>query len=403
MRALRTWRDGHADRRSAQFPYEVVTRHVQRSGKHHLSAQVIEQLVDARRDLAAQDDLLTRFLDCLLDKHDGTYRYDTYLSLPVLRDLVTGPAAVLSPMELAGLLVADVLRFEVEALHGRHDLLPDGRPSVRTVRKRIRHGLGHLYRHGTPSPTRRDWNPEQPEQADEILAALPSSGVPLVRARLAMTVHPVHVLHDEYMFIRILQSYETVFTGLVGSAAEALHRLRAADVAGAAGCLADAATALERAGLLFTLLATMDPSAFRHFRDFTEGASAIQSEYYKRFELTCGTPPGERLSSPAFGSVPVVLEEARHGRDTITRAYLDIRRSNPEMLPALDTALARLERAHQRWKSTHHSLATRMLGDASGSGYTAGVPYLKDCLDNRLFWGIGTDLTTAEVRHADLT
>jgi tryptophan 2,3-dioxygenase len=27
-----------------------------------------------------------------------------------------------------------------------------------------------------------------------------------------------------------------------------------------------------------------------------------------------------------------------------------------------------------------------MLGEAHGSGYTAGVPYLRKCLDNRLFW-----------------
>ncbi len=29
-----------------------------------------------------------------------------------------------------------------------------------------------------------------------------------------------------------------------------------------------------------------------------------------------------------------------------------------------------------------------MLADAPGSGYTAGVPYLRELLDNRLFWAI---------------
>ena len=55
----------------------------------------------------------------------------------------------------------------------------------------------------------------------------------------------------------------------------------------------------------------------------------------------------------------------------------------------LDAALTRLEAAHQRWKATHHSMASRMLGDAAGSGYTAGVPYLQKCIDNRLFWQLG--------------
>jgi tryptophan 2,3-dioxygenase len=52
-------------------------------------------------------------------------------------------------------------------------------------------------------------------------------------------------------------------------------------------------------------------------------------------------------------------------------------------------ALTKLEGGHQRWKATHHSLAARMLGEAQGSGYTAGVPYLRKCLDNRLFWRLG--------------
>jgi tryptophan 2,3-dioxygenase len=52
----------------------------------------------------------------------------------------------------------------------------------------------------------------------------------------------------------------------------------------------------------------------------------------------------------------------------------------------LDAAVVELERRHQRWKTTHFRLAARMLGDAAGSGYTAGVPYLRQCLENRLFW-----------------
>jgi tryptophan 2,3-dioxygenase len=51
---------------------------------------------------------------------------------------------------------------------------------------------------------------------------------------------------------------------------------------------------------------------------------------------------------------------------------------------ALDDAVADLEQAHQRWKTAHLGLATRVLGDAAGSGYTAGVPYLAACRENRL-------------------
>jgi len=34
-------------------------------------------------------------------------------------------------------------------------------------------------------------------------------------------------------------------------------------------------------------------------------------------------------------------------------------------------------RALMRWRNTHYRLAVRMLGEASGTGYTEGTPYLK--------------------------
>ena len=98
------------------------------------------------------------------------------------------------------------------------------------------------------------------------------------------------------------------------------------------------------------------------------------------------------MRSDAFTNVPAVQADAVAGNDDLSRAYLDARRDGmftPEEWDVLDTALSELEGGHQRWKATHHSLAARMLGDARGSGDTAGVPYLRKCLDNRLFWRLG--------------
>jgi hypothetical protein len=53
------------------------------------------------------------------------------------------------------------------------------------------------------------------------------------------------------------------------------------DVLAAASLLRDSASALREAGPLFSLLATMPVESFRLFRQFTEGASAIQSRGYK--------------------------------------------------------------------------------------------------------------------------
>lgn len=54
-------------------------------------------------------------------------------------------------------------------------------------------------------------------------------------------------------------------------------------------------------------------------------------------------------------------------------------------LELIQAAAAELERVHQMWKQTHWRLADKMIGEDRGTGYTEGVPYLKDALENRLF------------------
>ena len=145
---------------------------------------------------------------------------------------------------------------------------------------------------------------------------------------------------------------------------------------------------MDRNASLFRMVATMRPEAFHTFREFTDGASAIQSEQYKRFEGLCGLPPADRLQSPAFDSVPDVRAEVSRGQDTMTDAYLDAVAAggHEAELATIAGLLSALEASHRRWKGTHVTLATRMLGDARGSGYTAGVGYLQRWVDHRLFW-----------------
>ena len=83
--------------------------------------------------------------------------------------------------------------------------------------------------------------------------------------------------------------------------------------------------AFAKAALLFRVVATMRVAAFHTFREFTQGASAIQSEAYKRFEIACGRPLTERLGSDAFGNVPAVRGEVLAGADDLSSAYLAAR------------------------------------------------------------------------------
>jgi tryptophan 2,3-dioxygenase len=224
-----------------------------------------------------------------------------------------------------------------------------------------------------------------------LLAALPAATDQDAALRIAISVLPVDVRHDEYLFIRVLQASEATFVALADNLQIAIQGIRTKDVERIRAAVIAASSCITQGGRLFSLLATMNAESFRHFRQFTEGASAIQSEHYKRFELLCGVPSAQRLASAAFINVPPVQDEARSDPETLTRAYMNARSQGwfgAADWESIDAALDKLEETHQRWKTTHFRIASRMLGDARGSGYTAGVPYLQELLDNRLFWAI---------------
>jgi tryptophan 2,3-dioxygenase len=349
----------------------VVTRAVRERGKHVLSASLREAMVRLRAN-GVQDPFVAAFLDCLLDKHDGRFHNRTYLALALLESILDDPRSGLTPERLSALLMADVIRHETAAAAVRPSRGEDDRPDARTLGARLAHARRFVAACGvsveTPLP-------------------VPPNGV--VGDWFAMTAQPVSVVHDEYFFLRALQCHEMVFTGLADNVAGATAALRAGDLRSACEHLEATVTAFEKAALLFRVVATMRAEAFHTFREFTQGASAIQSEAYKGFEIACGHPTTERLRSDAFGNVPAVRAEALAGAGDLSSAYLAARAACHPGRPdwaRFDAALVELERRHQRWKTTHHRLAARMLGEAAGSGYTAGVPYLRQCLDNRLFW-----------------
>jgi tryptophan 2,3-dioxygenase len=154
--------------------------------------------------------------------------------------------------------------------------------------------------------------------------------------------------------------------------------------------LVDAAcSALQQSAPLFSMLATMQVESFRRFRQFTDGASAIQSVNYKRMESLCRLPDYERIDSPAYQSVPTVRSKVLAGdQDSLETAYLTMR-GRALLPPARDhafrAAAARFAAVLRHWRSTHYHLAVRMLGDVKGTGQTAGTPYLKDALDVPIF------------------
>lgn len=392
MRELTDWL---TDPVPGRFPYPAVLQEFHRVGKHFVPDEVLKSLALARERLAADTPagagaadrlLLDRFLDTALDKWDGRYDYPSYTSLGVL-GLPTaddGPAAAKAARatrdRLTVQLLGDLLRFELAAAEGRTGWLPEMRPDARTVQKRCRLAL----RVAKPALARlghggRVTDEDPVEGAAQLWEFVEAELLDAHERRvLELSMLPVYVSHDEHMFIRVLQSFETTFALLALSIRTAIGDLPAR-TADATGHLAVARTVLAESAPLFSLLATMQVESFRIFREFTDGASAIQSRNYKLVESLCRLPDKERLESSAYGSTPEVRERILAGQSTLddacAAAFADARfgAADRELLTA---AMLGFAGALRRWRQTHYRIAVRMLGSRSGTGATEGTPYL---------------------------
>jgi tryptophan 2,3-dioxygenase len=373
------------------FPFTEVVDEFHRVGKHFVPEELLSALNDARSRLKewgqadADGILLGNFLDTALDKWDGRYDYQTYLALGLLPmpDVRTDndvDGAFLARDRLVLQLISDVLRFEFEVADGRTDLFPMMRPDERTVGKRYRLGL----RAAEPSLRRlglgADLSSPDPAVAARALCVAVTDDMTEREQRvLRLSNLPVYVAHDEYMFLRILQSFEATFALIAVRVSAAIDALDRGHAAYAIAQLDASEQALHEAALLFSLLATMQVESFRTFRLYTEGASAIQSRNYKMVESLCRLPEKPRLDSPAYESVPEVRELVLTGQSTMdsaVRVAHDVGRIGAAESASLDHAMQNFAGTLLQWRQTHYRLAVRMLGDRSGTGYTEGTPYL---------------------------
>jgi tryptophan 2,3-dioxygenase len=377
---------------AASFPLDAVIREFRRVGKHFVDPRLLEALSNVRARLPAGTDQLRRFLGTALDKYDGRFDNPSYLAL---HDLPMPTAAGGCPLHTVGaerqrdrltaLLVADVLRFELAALDGTTDLLPLLRPDQRTVSKRCALGL-RLLRVALPRiGIDAETGTADAIEAARILCARIEAGQTAEEHRmLAVTLLTVYTAHDEHLFVRMLQCYEVAFA-LVGVQLRAATLALHAGSAGlAAGSLRAAAASMDECTPLFSLVATMQPEAFMAFREFTDGASAIQSRSYKTIESLCRRPDDGHLAGPGYEAVPEVRARVLAGQptleDALARASLE-----PAEAAEIRAAMAAFEAEVIGWRRTHHNLAMRMLGMRRGTGYTAGVPYLAEARDIPLF------------------
>lgn len=383
----------------AAFPYDDVVAAFHDVGKHFVAPELLAELDRIRRGVprgCPAHAQLARFLDSALDKFDGRYDNPSYLALEQLglpgADGCPDPGhAARTRDRLIALLMADVLRFEVATVHGCIDRMPELRPDRRVVGKRCRHALRAI----APALARLGIEVEI-DSGDPIASghrvcrAVLDGASPAERRRLQLTGIPVSLVHDEYMFIRSLQSYEVTFALIAVQLTGAIAALSRGDADRAAAALGAAEAIIRESSPLWSLTATMQTEAFLRFREYTDGASAIQSRSYKRVESLCRRPDPDRLDSSAYASVPEVRDRVIAGQPNIDAALDSAIESGlltPDGHSAVSAAMHGFEQAIFKWRKTHHSIAVRMLGERRGTGYSDGARYLDEVRTIPLFAG----------------
>src|SRR5215213_5673623 len=397
-----------SSRDAADFPYDAVVAAFHRVGKHLVAPELLEALAGVRAALpqvhgsVTSVRLLDRFLDAALDKWDGRYANPTYLGLdllplPAVEDSHDVTAVERRYDRLFVQLIADASRFEIAAADGLTELLPQMRPDARTTAKRCRlalqiagpaaQGLGLSDGVDVADPiagARRLW------------ANLAADLSPAEQRTLHVTMLPVSLIHDEYQFIRALQAFEATFALVAVQLQAAIRALASGDAHLALPRIQAAEARLHEAAPLFSLVATMQVAAFHTFREFTEGASAIQSRNYKLVESLCRQPEASRLDSAAYHSVPEVRERVLAGQVTLDDAFQATRAAGhlgARDVDDLEQELRRFAATLLRWRRTHYGIAVRMLGERTGTGYTEGSPYLKEVQTIPIFLSFAQDLS----------
>ncbi|MEU0742077.1 hypothetical protein [Streptomyces sp. NPDC006134] len=201
-----------------------------------------------------------------------------------------------------------------------------------------------------------------------------------------LTVLPQTTQHDEVTFLRVIHLVEATTWGVLARVMSAAEWLRATRWEYAAECL-DRAAALAAAQTqaLLTMRRTMPVEHFHGFRAATGDASAVQAF------------PTQLLHIHLLGVHPEKVEALHEATEN---AYV-LLHQNPDFEPLRDLlhrvpgeaagrrvldAAHRLDQELYAWRKIHYGVAVRYLPQqATGSGGTAGAPYLRSFYQDRLF------------------
>lgn len=401
------------------FPARAVLRHMHQVGKEFAEADVLAELTAVQEEVfalpgskeSAEGALLRESLYMLLDKHLGYYDYLSYTGTHIVTKLTIAPDlddAEHRAERIAHViwLLCDVARFECRTLLGLEDRFPDLLSTERNRKLRVLNALKAIkvfaehtdrvqlpMEHGELTAA---WQEEVRSGvalhknigifALEYISRIEIQFKPELLELFELSMMPVWTIHDEYMFIRILQVFEILFNITIKGFEAAQAALQAKRPEQAAPVMRELAAIYAASTATFRVLTTMTKESFSAFREYTDGASAIQSVQYKRVEAMAAHPAMPRLNSEAFRSVPMLKQEVEAGQVLVFEDLLrDTDGMDEQALDDLQDAMRELDKRFVAWKNMHYQIAVKMLGSKRGTGGSPGTPYLKMYMSMPLF------------------
>lgn len=241
--------------------------------------------------------------------------------------------------------------------------------------------------------------------------------------------NPVH--HDEMLFIIQHQTSELWFKLMVHELKEAQRLIAADELETTFKILARVKHIQAQLLNQWSVLATLTPSEYVQFRHVLGPASGLQSYQHRMVEFLLGRKDEKMM--PLFAHRPDIyaqLEEclkapsiydeflrlmARHGlpvpREVLERDVTKPHESHPGVVALFKRVyedheghwdsyemaekLVDVDEQYALWKYRHVKVVERIIGYKRGTGGTAGVAYLRERVDDRLFpelWEVRTEI-----------
>jgi len=396
------------------FPLHQVLAQYQEVGKHFMDERTLAELktinliFDGYNGKEFNTGILHCFLKMSLDKYNGYYDYNTYIGTSLLNNISIDFSLSFNEivsMRISHLILflCDIALFECRTFLGEDQRLPDQLTSPQNREKRILNIVRAIQKYGdvTDHPILTDeidrYGKSFLQDGDKIdvfrllslvhmLDGLIKQMPTYMQTICAITMEPVWTVHDEYMFIRILQCFEIIFSIIVKGFLTCQGLIQHGDFKRCSSIMRKLNLIFQCNSALFRILNSMPRETFALFRTYTDGASAIQSEQYKLIEALAARPSPSRLYSAAFASVPGVKRTYEQGEllhfEDLLQSYADW--ENADFLELIQS-MGQFDASFVQWKKVHTNIAVKMLGSQLGTGYTQGTPYLKANADARLF------------------